>query len=143
MSHEPFTSIENPTLAHFRHLRHFRHFISLYTCRELSTNHLLFMQNKPNYKDDQMNVTSLITMNYKDFIPLAGQKNKPNSNPIKPCPERSRMGQSPKCQNECKLNFNKGLQKKRCFYSPNKQTQFKPNFCQTQNERKLICYRGL
>ncbi len=23
-------------------------------------------------------------MNYKDFIPLAGQKNKPNSNPIKP-----------------------------------------------------------
>jgi len=30
----------------------------------------------------QMNVNSLITMNYKNFIPLAGYKNKPNSNPI-------------------------------------------------------------
>jgi hypothetical protein len=42
------------------------------------------MQNKPNYKDAQMNVNSLITMDYENFIPLAGQKNKPNSNPIKP-----------------------------------------------------------
>ena len=66
MNYEPFTSIENPTLAHFRH---FRHFSSLFTnlpaykaadiyvpirhyiCRESSTNHLLFMQNKPNVKD--------------------------------------------------------------------------------------------
>ncbi len=32
--------------------------------------------------------------------------------------------QSPKSQNDCKLNFNKGLQKKRRFCSPNKQTQF-------------------
>ncbi len=59
------------------------------------------MQNKPNFKDAQMNVSNIITMNYKNFIPLAGYKNKPNSNPIKPCPERtcpeqgrrSRMGQ--------------------------------------------------
>ena len=29
-----------------------------------------------------MNVSSIITMNYKTFIPLAEQKNKPNSNPI-------------------------------------------------------------
>jgi hypothetical protein len=32
--------------------------------------------------------------------------------------------QSQKSPNERKLNFNKGLQKKRCFYSPKKQTQF-------------------
>jgi len=31
MNYEPFTSIENPTLAHFRHFRHFRHFSSLST----------------------------------------------------------------------------------------------------------------
>jgi len=31
-----------------------------------------------------MNANSLITMNYKYFIPLAGYKNKPNSNPNKP-----------------------------------------------------------
>jgi hypothetical protein len=32
--------------------------------------------------------------------------------------------QFPKSQNERKLNFNKGLQKKRHFLSPKKQTQF-------------------
>ncbi len=38
-----------------------------------------------------MNVNLLITMNYKDFIPLAGQKNKPNSNPIKPNCQKAKM----------------------------------------------------
>ena len=31
-----------------------------------------------------MNVNSVMTMNYEIFVPLAGYKNKPNSNPIKP-----------------------------------------------------------
>jgi hypothetical protein len=31
-----------------------------------------------------MNASNVKTMNYENFIPLAGQKNKPNSNPIKP-----------------------------------------------------------
>jgi len=31
-----------------------------------------------------MNVNLLVTMDYKNFIPLAGYKNKPNSNPNKP-----------------------------------------------------------
>jgi len=82
------------------------------------------MQNKPNFLRSQMNVNSYITTDYEIFIPLAGQKNKPNSNPIKPCPERSRMGQLPKSPNECILNFNKGLHKIRRFCSPKKQTQF-------------------
>jgi len=43
-----------------------------------------------------MNINPYNTTDYEKFIPLAGQKNKPNSNPIKPCPERSRMGQLPK-----------------------------------------------
>ena len=30
-------------------------------------------------------------MNYKNFIPLAGQKNKPNSNPIKPNFQKAKM----------------------------------------------------
>ncbi len=74
---------------------------------------ITFRRNKPNFQYAQMNVSNIITMNYKNFIPLAGYKNKPNSNPLKACPERSRMGQSPKGQNECKLIYNKGLQKKR------------------------------
>ena len=39
--------------------------------------------------------------------------------------------QFPKGQNERKLCFNKGLQKKRRFRSPKKQTQFKPNLQNT------------
>jgi len=97
-------SIENPTLAHFRHFSSLftnlpaykapdiyvpiRH---LYICRELSTNQLLFMQNKPNFQDTQMNVNIYDTKDYKNFIPLAGQKNKPNSNPNKPNFRKAKM----------------------------------------------------
>ncbi len=63
----------------------------LYICRELSTNQLLFMQNKPNFLRSQMNVNSYITTDYEIFIPLAGQKNKPNSNPIKPNCQKAQM----------------------------------------------------
>ncbi len=86
--------------------------ILLYICREPSTNQLLFMQNKPNFQDTQMNVSSIITTAYKNFIPLAGQKNKPNSNPIKP-----------------------NLSQFRCQSNP-KQTQFKPKQTQFQTAEK-------
>ena len=49
------------------------------------------MQNKPNFRKAKMNVSNIITMNYQNFIPLAGQKNKPNSNPIKPNLKRAKM----------------------------------------------------
>ncbi len=71
-----------------------------------------------------MNLNFYSTMDYEKKSDWTIGQNKPNSNPIKPCPERSRMGQSPKSPNECKLNFNKGLQKKRHFLNPNKQSQF-------------------
>jgi len=84
-------SIENPTLAHFRH------FSSLFTkspplqlSRTLYKS-TLFMQNKPNFRKDKMNVNSLIAMDYEIFIPLAGQKNKPNSNPIKANCQKAKM----------------------------------------------------
>jgi len=66
------------------------------------------MQNKPNFQDTQMNVSLNITKDYENKRNWTIGQNKPNSNPIKACPERSRMGQSPKSQNEYKLNFNKG-----------------------------------
>ncbi len=84
-------SIENPTLAHFRH---FRHFIPLYICRETSTNQLLLCKTNPILSAVgglQMNVSNIITRNYKDFIPLAGQKNKPKTNPIKPNLRKAKM----------------------------------------------------
>jgi len=119
MNHEPFTSIENLTLAHFRHfsslftnlpaykalyLRAYKALylraykasdiyvpIRHYICRGLSTNQLLFMQNKPNLRKAKMNVIIYNTMTYEKFIPLAGQKNKPNSNPIKPNLRKAKM----------------------------------------------------
>jgi hypothetical protein len=55
-----------------------------------------------------MNVSSILTTDYENETAFRRGKNKPNSNPIKP-----NQTQFPKSSNECKLNFNKGLQKKR------------------------------
>ena len=44
---------------------------------------ITFRRNKPNFQDAQMNVNIYYIKDYQIFIPLAGQKNKPNSNPSK------------------------------------------------------------
>ncbi len=57
---------------------------ALYICRESSTNQLLFMQNKPNVKDAQINVNSYMKIIYEKLDTWLSVKNKANSNPIKP-----------------------------------------------------------
>jgi len=102
--------IENPTLAHFRHFRHFSSLFILsphYICRGPSTNQLLFMQNKPNFRKTQMNVSIYNIKEYQNFISLAGQKNKPNSNPIKPNCQKGKI--------DTKCVFTKGYRKKDDF----------------------------
>ncbi len=74
------------------------------------------MQNEPNFRKSQMNVTKVLTKDYE---------NKPNWTLGENEPKQT---QFPKSTNECKLTYNKGLQKKRRFRSPKKQTQFKANF---------------
>ena len=74
-----------------------------------------FMQNKANFRKSQMNVTAVLTKDYENKSNWTLGENKPNQT------------QFPKSPNECKLIYNKGLQKKRWFRSPKKQTQFKPN----------------
>jgi len=111
---------------------------ALYICRESSTNQPFLCKTNPILSAVgglQMNVTLYNTTAYKNNSNRTLGQNKPNSNPIK--------ANFFKSQNECKLTYNKGLQKKRRFRSPKKQTQFKPNFRKAQNERKVICYRGL
>jgi len=44
----------------------------------------LFMQNKPNFPNDPMNISPVTTKYYSNFCLLGHSKNKPNSNPIKP-----------------------------------------------------------
>ena len=68
-------SIENPTLVHFRH------FSSLYTNEYRVSRYESFMQNKANLLDAQMNVSSVLTMNYKQITMNNANKNKPNTNP--------------------------------------------------------------
>jgi len=177
-------SIENPTFSHFRHFSSLftnlpaykalylpaynapdiyvpiRHYI----CRESSTNHLLFMQNKPNVKDAQINVNSYMKSNYEKLDTWLSEKNKPNSNPIKPNLQKVKMNvnlyfikdyrknddfsvriNKPNFrngQNERKLNFNKGLQKKRLFSSPKNKPNSNPILSAVgglQNELKIAC----
>jgi len=51
----------------------------------------LFMQNKANLPDAQMNVTNLLTTNYEQLTMNYVQKNKPNTNPIKPNFRKAQM----------------------------------------------------
>jgi len=97
-------SIENPTLAHFRHFIRRGGFSSLFTpsaplhlSRTLYKS-TLFMQNKPNLvrrrRIAKMNVNAFLQKDYENEPPSGPKKQtqfKPNSNPIKACPERSRM----------------------------------------------------
>jgi len=95
-----------------------------------------------------MNVNIYNIKDYKNFITLAGYKNKPNSNPNKPNLRKAKMNVNlyfiedyrkkddfkvrinkpnfQNVQNERKLNFNKGLQKKRLFSRPKNKPNSNP-----------------
>jgi len=62
-----------------------------YICREPSTNQLLFMQNKPNFRKSQMNVNIYNTTDYENIANRTLGENKPNSNPIKPNFRKAKM----------------------------------------------------
>ena len=72
------SSIENPVI--YVPIRH-------YICRESSTNQLLFMQNKPNVKDAQINVSSYLKSKYEKLDTWLSGKNKPKTNPISERPK--------------------------------------------------------
>ncbi len=64
-------------------------------------NYELFMQNKPNFLDAQMNATFVYTRDYEEKRPSSRPKNKANSKPDKP--------NWLDAQNERNLLFNKAL----------------------------------
>ena len=51
----------------------------------------LFMQNKPNVKDAQINVNAYMKSKYEKMDTWLSAKNKPNSNPIKPNFKKAKM----------------------------------------------------
>ncbi len=77
---------------------------ALYICRESSTNPPLFMQNKPNLLNAQMNVNTVITEDYENKRPCRRRQNKANTKPIK-----ANQSQFPKSQDERKLSKNEEL----------------------------------
>ncbi len=81
MNYEPFTSIENPTLAHFRH------FSSLFTKLSSTTVENVrqitpFYAKQTQFPKSQMNVNPYNTTNYENKSNWTYGENKPNSNPI-------------------------------------------------------------
>ena len=79
------------TFKCFRPLAHnviVRKYLCLYKCREKITNVMgalqitPFLTNKANFLDDQMNVNTVITMNYEQRAMNYEIKNKPKTNPI-------------------------------------------------------------
>ncbi len=91
----------------------------------------LFMQNKPNVKDAQINVNSYTKSNYEKLDTWLSGKNKPNSNPIKPNLQKAKMNVN--------LTLTKDYRKKDYF----EVRINKPNSRKTQNERKRFFTKGL
>ncbi len=69
----------------------FRQSWPLYICREPSTNQLLFMQNKSNFRKAKMNVNPYNTTDYENKSNWTIGQNKPNSNPNKPNLRKAQM----------------------------------------------------
>ena len=71
--------IENQTLVHFRHFRHFSSLLTIFpsTLVERTLQIAPFMQNKPNFRKSQVNVSAVITMNYEQRTMNYEVKNEP------------------------------------------------------------------
>jgi len=89
------------------------------------------MQNKPNVKYAQINVNSYMKSKYEKLDTWLSGKNKPNSNPIKPNLRKAKMNVN---------SFTTKDYRKKDDFSVRIN---KPNFRKAQNERKVICYKGL
>ena len=92
-----------------------------------------FMQNKPNVKYAQINVSSFITSKYVKVDNWWNQKNKPNSNPNKP---NCRKG-----KNWCKACIHKGLWREMRLRAMKKQSQNKPNFLKAKMTTRRRCFK--
>jgi hypothetical protein len=109
----------------------------LYNCRGLSTNQPFLCKTNPILSAVgglQMNLSCLYKKVYKFFIPLAGQKNKPNSNPIKPNYQKAKMNVN--------LTLTKDYRKNDDFSVRIN----KPNLVRRRriaNERKYLYHKGL
>jgi len=66
-----------------------------FTSVERSLQNHLFMQNEPNFRKSQMNVSNYITMEYEKRTLGERGKNEPKTNPIYPCVASGEAGSNP------------------------------------------------
>ena len=79
-----------------------------------------FMQNKANLLDDQMNLTSLITVDYENKSNWKLGENKPNTNPIKPNLQNAQMNVNKVLTKDYKNKSNCSLAENKPNTNPNK-----------------------
>jgi len=68
---------------------------TIFTTVERALQIHLFMQNEPNFRKSQMNVSNLITRNYEILDTWWAGKNEPKTNPIYPCVASGEAGSKP------------------------------------------------
>jgi len=90
-------SIENPTFAHFRHLKNFSSLLTngyIISTKDYVRIYKLFMQNKPNLRNDKMNITIDMITNYKNLSAGSGVKTKPIQTQFKPIQTQTKPKQT-------------------------------------------------
>jgi len=88
------------------------------------------MQNKPNFQDALMNVTSFYTVEYENIANWTIGQNKPNSNPIKPNFKKAQMNVN--------LTLTKDYRKKDDFAVRKNKPNSNPIFLRTKTNATLF-----
>jgi len=88
------------------------------------------MQNKPNFLNNQMSISLVMTKFYGNFHHLGRCKNKPKTKPIKPNLKNAKMNLS--------SVKTKDYRNEPPLRPPAKQTQFKPNQTQFHQHRQPL-----
>ena len=111
----------------------------LYNCRGSSTNRPVFLQNKPNFQDTQMNVSANIIKDYENKSDPTLGENKPNSKPIQ-------TQTNPICQKP-KMNINSILTKDyeniRHYTLPKNKPKTNPILSEAKNKRNHLSNKDL
>jgi len=144
-----YTSIENPTLAHFRHFSSLLTNFPLYICREPSTNHPFLCKTNPISSKGKLMQTQYLQRITKISCSIRAKKQsqyKPNSNPIKPNCRKAQMNVNSLITKDYRKNDDFAVQQNKPNSNP-KQTQSKPvlsvvewaNFIVLSIENSRLC----
>ncbi len=126
----PNMMIQSKTNNHLSIINNHLAFAPLHLSRTLYKS-ATFYAKQTQFPKSQMNLNFYSTKAYENKCNWTLGENKPNSNPIKPNFQKAKMNVN--------LALTKGYRKNDDFVVRIN----KPNFPKAQNERKLICYRGL